>query len=962
MGRRISALLGAIAILGAPRVSSAGLCDADTVTGGPKVFTGDPDLKQVADRGQWIIYDPLLVTPGLRIAAESDLRQGSMQLATNDQHTGYLTSIAAGDFDEDGWVDLIAASDATRRVMFMRNRTAENAAPAWYATPLAARTPRFVGCQPGVPQANCSTFIADDLPLYAAVSTVAGDFDNDGHQDFVVMKICERCTFNEKPCIRRMYLGSGDGTFAPHYTPFSDTDVGELDWTGTTMQAADWDGDGWLDILVAEARDTDGLSDAEPRVLLLTNDGTAKPMFKPSVLITGPAAWKGSGADDDISRRGFTTVAGGLFDADEYADIIVGSVAHDVLLYYPGMRNGTFDTPRNINPGNVNWPLSANAILGMPWDSRGLDLIVATDNWNYGCATTMCATDTTYGGYVHLLRRKDLFATPTATSPVRFERWQTTHTEPHFTQGFNSVDWDSAAALDYDNDPEQMVDIVLAEGHPDVSLFAMRNGCLYTGAQGAPIYPQCTGDTNYTAWSPPVRPVDDLGMPVNSAVHSFCLTVDETLPAGTDVTYEMTNDNGVTSVQGTCAASAGQRICCAAFDLPGNKLRWRARLCPSEDGSATPEVTEVSVGLAGEPRRLYSGAPVISEGLKYAPAFAADGFDGRLFAFRIDHTGADTQLWEAGAILDVTADGSRKIYTATCSGSPCTWTMIEFSTANASDAALQALLGAADTTEATDIIKWTRSDRFGTPGNPHRLGALLSGTPAVLRPPLIPPWHDSTQIDAAEQTKITDFRALHASRPRLVFAGASDGMLHAFFTDPDDDAHAANGKEVWAFIPPDVASRLNQDRLSGLAGAVDVLVDATAFMDGSPLLADVPDPSNSNDYMTVLVSGLGSGGSSLFALDVTDTVNADGSFKAVPTLLWSESGGPNENWGHSRAPASLIRRPPISPVAQYFVAFATGRGAPGLDVGDTIRTLRIHDGSTAAPAWETHLDPFGFND
>ena len=392
--RAFRACLLLVALLLAARPAGAEGCAA-TDEGGPIVYEGDPSLKQVADRVQWVIYDPLLATDGLRLSAESDLHLGLMDLARNDIHTGYMTSIASGDFDEDGWVDLIAASDATRRITFFRNRTSENAAPDWYADPLTARTPRFAPCEPGSPQAACSTWVDDDLPLYAAVTTVAGDFDDDGHQDFVVAKICERCTYNERPCVRRMYMGNGNGTFDAPTTPFSDADIGYMDWTGTTLQALDWDGDGDLDLLAAAGTGGGG-PDRDPEIRLLTNDGATPPTFAGTVLITGPTpSWRGTGTDADTSRRGFSSVTAGRFDGDDYVDLIVSGVGHDVMLYYPGRRNRTFGSPRDMSTGNASWPLSANVILGMPWDSRGLDLIAATDNWNFGCATTLCATDTT---------------------------------------------------------------------------------------------------------------------------------------------------------------------------------------------------------------------------------------------------------------------------------------------------------------------------------------------------------------------------------------------------------------------------------------------------------------------------------------------------------------------------------------------------------------------------------------
>ena len=44
------------------------------------------------------------------------------------------------------------------------------------------------------------------------------------------------------------------------------------------------------------------------------------------------------------------------------------------------------------------------------------------------------------------------------------------------------------------------------------------------------------------------------------------------------------------------------------------------------------------------------------------------------------------------------------------------------------------------------------------------------------------------------------FATTHANRERIIYAGANDGMLHAF--------NARTGQEEWGFIPPFIAAKL----------------------------------------------------------------------------------------------------------------------------------------------------------
>ena len=125
------------------------------------------------------------------------------------------------------------------------------------------------------------------------------------------------------------------------------------------------------------------------------------------------------------------------------------------------------------------------------------------------------------------------------------------------------------------------------------------------------------------------------------------------------------------------------------------------------------------------------------------------------------------------------------------------------------------------------------------------------------------------------------------SSKTMVFFGANDGMLHAVLdhVDPDialsgDESHP--GSEAWSFIPPDQLVRLKY------------MIEGSShmeFVDSSPKIyfndADkngLVDP-NAGDQV-ILVCGERRGGSSYFALDVTDP--------DAPKYMWRIGRG-NEN-------------------------------------------------------------------
>lgn len=125
----------------------------------------------------------------------------------------------------------------------------------------------------------------------------------------------------------------------------------------------------------------------------------------------------------------------------------------------------------------------------------------------------------------------------------------------------------------------------------------------------------------------------------------------------------------------------------------------------------------------------------------------------------------------------------------------------------------------------------------------------------------------------------SEFKKGRGARRDVVYVGANDGMVHAF-----DASKAAGqgGKELWAFIPSAVRSRLYKLADQDYGGKHEF------FVDGPSILADV---KLGKDWRSVLVGGLGAGGRSYYALDVTDQNN--------PKLLW-EFTDPNLGLTHAK--------------------------------------------------------------
>lgn len=99
------------------------------------------------------------------------------------------------------------------------------------------------------------------------------------------------------------------------------------------------------------------------------------------------------------------------------------------------------------------------------------------------------------------------------------------------------------------------------------------------------------------------------------------------------------------------------------------------------------------------------------------------------------------------------------------------------------------------------------------------------------------------------------YRLSNKNRPAVVYAGANDGMLHAF----DATATATGGKELFGYIPGSV--------FGNLPGLTSLAFIHNYFVDSTPFFGDFQDGVT---WKTMLTGGLGAGGKGFYGLNITD--------------------------------------------------------------------------------------------
>ncbi len=255
----------------------------------------------------------------------------------------------------------------------------------------------------------------------------------------------------------------------------------------------------------------------------------------------------------------------------------------------------------------------------------------------------------------------------------------------------------------------------------------------------------------------------------------------------------------------------------------------------------------------------------------YQAQFNSGVWEGDLIAIPINQDGTlGTPDWFAAAQLDGTDPNTRTIITydptanaGTGGGIPFRWTGASGSINTAQRAALNLNpLTSVDDGRGEDRLNYlrgveTNEQKTGNAGAIFRsrasvLGDIINSTPVFVGGPAFGYPDD---IEGASNLYST-FATNYENRTPMIYAGANDGMLHAFNANP---ASSGGGREELGYVPNLVFSELNE--------LTNTSYSHQFYVNGAPTVVDA---FINGSWRTVLIAGLGAGGAGYFALDVTN--------------------------------------------------------------------------------------------
>lgn len=377
-------------------------------------------------------------------------------------------------------------------------------------------------------------------------------------------------------------------------------------------------------------------------------------------------------------------------------------------------------------------------------------------------------------------------------------------------------------------------------------------------------------------------------------------------------------------------------------------------------------------------------SPTISETLSSDATFQTRYnslyWSGDVRGMKIDSidvsTGAinTTMKWSAAARLDkdVAGDGwsnTRNVVAVKSSGlGGVPFTMNDLSSTQ------KAALGAT-TAEQLNVLNYLRGDtskqstlsvrnafryRPSVLGDIVDSGAVFVGAPAEV------------YVDAYNPGYST-FKANNAGRKPVVYVGANDGMLHAFDARVDSDD---GGKELFALVPNAVFKGPdNQPGTSGLRALADNGYLHHYYVNATPFVRDVDfnragtsTAAASSDWRTLLVVGLGKGGRSYVAVDVTNPGAFTSDTAVAGKVLWEFT---HEDMGFSYGRPMIVKTRKwgwvVIVAAGYNNTLGTSDGSsPGKGVlfvlnpktGALLQKIKTSAGSAANPAGLAHISGY----
>ena len=357
--------------------------------------------------------------------------------------------------------------------------------------------------------------------------------------------------------------------------------------------------------------------------------------------------------------------------------------------------------------------------------------------------------------------------------------------------------------------------------------------------------------------------------------------------------------------------------------------------------------------------------PTVSNGsMSFATSYTVDGWTGNVIGNTLSVSGngvSETLAWNAVDKLEVQAAGTgwrdnRYIATANCtSANPtlgtqdCTGRTFRLGSLS-SEQITDLSASGADPQNMLDFLRGDKSNAGASGLGIFRdrkklLGDIVNSKVTAIGPPNGP-------FTDAFNPGYSSFKSSKSSRETVAYVGANDGMLHAFRGIP------TGGNELFAFVPNAFfAGPNNTPDTDGLVALAKSSYVHHNYVDATPVIQDV---FYSGNWHSLLVSGLGKGGKSYFAIDVTNpsTLSSEGNLSSA--VKWEFT---HKHMGYTYGNPVMVK------TAQHgWVVILTsgynnddGKGYFFIvrpETGELLQTISTGEGTISNPAGLAHANAY----
>ena len=268
-----------------------------------------------------------------------------------------------------------------------------------------------------------------------------------------------------------------------------------------------------------------------------------------------------------------------------------------------------------------------------------------------------------------------------------------------------------------------------------------------------------------------------------------------------------------------------------------------------------------------------------------------------------------------------------------------------------------------------NYVNYLRGDR-SLEGSKFRtrttlLGDIVGAKPKVVGPPNLP-------LSNSSNPGYSAFKTAQASRTTMVYVGSNDGMVHAV----NGKVSGTNaGKELWAYVPGALyAGPSSTPATNGLAALGNPSYSHRYYVDGPLGVYDIDFAKTVGGptgpaWRSVLIGGLGKGGKSYYAIDVTDPTMgivgtdtaAQAETKVAGKVMWefSDSSGLGFTFGEPAVVKTRVHGWVVLIPSGYNNADGEGRiFVLNARTGALIRELKTGVGTTTVDAGLAQLNAF----